>query len=257
MTGLAPSGLATIDDRAASDTFEVCGAQLTALPSGAAWWAREATLIVADLHFEKGSAFARRGALLPPHDTLATLARLAADVARTTPARVISLGDAFHDGFGPERMGDEARAQLAALQAGRDWVWVAGNHDAELIGEVGGRWVDTLTLGPLTFRHEPARGRAGEGEIAGHLHPAARVRVAAGTVRRHCFVGDGRRAILPAYGAYAGGLDIASRAFAGLFALDAVVVHLLGEGCVHRFPSGEVAGLGVNRDETARRRASR
>lgn len=244
MTGSAPA-------------IVVAGERLEALPSGAAWWPAERTLIVADLHFEKGSSYARRGALVPPHDTLATLAALEADVAATAAARIVSLGDAFHDAEGPQRMEATARARLAALQAGRDWLWIDGNHDAGVAVDIGGRRAAETAIGPLTFRHEPKPRPEREilGEIAGHLHPAARVRVAAGSVRRHCFAGDGRRLILPAYGAFAGGLDVASRAFAGLFDRDALIVHLLGEGRVHAFPARAI--LGLSPDGTARRPTSR
>lgn len=239
----------------AADVIDLVGETLVALPCRAAWWPATATLIVADLHFEKGSSFARRGALVPPYDTGATLARLAATIHGLAPARVISLGDAFHDGFGPERMDPADRARLAALQVGRDWIWIAGNHDATPVGEIGGRQVEELSIGPLTFRHAPRRD-ARPGEVAGHLHPAARVKVASGTVRRHCFAGDGTRLILPAHGAYAGGLEVTGPAFAGLFDGPALVVHLIGEDCVHRFPATALTGASVNRGGTSRRRSS-
>lgn len=239
--------------------FTIQSETLVGLPSGAAWWPATGTLIVADMHFEKGSSFARRGSLLPPFDTGATLSRLEADVAATTPRRVISLGDAFHDPFGPERLEAGARARLAALQAGREWLWIDGNHDAATIAEIGGERASEAAIGALVFRHEPAPGAtsAAVGELAGHLHPAARVKVASGTVRRHCFATDGRRAILPAYGSLAGGLDLASSAFAGLFEVDRLVAHLLGAGCVHAMPARTIVGFGVSRDGTARRRANR
>lgn len=247
---------------AGAGEFMVAGERLVALPSGGAFWAATATLIVADLHLETGSSFARRGALVPPFDTRTTLARLAADIDRLAPARVISLGDAFHDGDGPERMDGETLASLTRLTGGRDWIWIAGNHDAEVEADLGGRWQQELAIGPLVFRHHPASGDRASGEIAGHLHPAARVRVRSGTVRRHCFVGDGRRAILPAFGAYAGGLDVASRAFAGLFDLDGLTVHLIGAGTIHRFAAASIAGLehrraGLSPDGTEPRRATR
>ncbi len=241
--------------RTPGDAIRLLDEELVALSCGAAFWPATRTLIVADLHFEKGSSFARRGAPIPPYDTAATLARLAATITAIDPVRVISLGDAFHDSAGPERMSEQDRDRLMRLQAGREWIWIAGNHDADAVGDVGGVRVEELSVGPLTFRHEPKRGA--RGEICGHLHPAARVRVSAGTVRRHCFAGDGARLILPAYGAYAGGLDVASRAFAGLFEVHRLVVHLIGEGRVHRFPAGSIVGARVNLDGTARPRATR
>ncbi len=239
--------------------FEVNGEVLVGLPSGAAWWPATRTLIVADMHFEKGSSFARRGSLLPPFDTSATLSRLEADVAALAPARVISLGDAFHDPFGPERLEAGARARLAALQSGREWLWIDGNHDAATVAEIGGERASEAAIGALVFRHEPAPGDtlAAIGELAGHLHPAARVRVASGSVRRHCFATDGRRVILPAYGSLAGGLDLATPAFAGLFATERLVAHLLGDARVHAMPARAIVGFGISRDGTGRRRASR
>ncbi|MCE1234753.1 MAG: ligase-associated DNA damage response endonuclease PdeM [Hyphomicrobiales bacterium] len=235
--------------------IEMMGEALLGLPSGGLWWEREATLIVADLHFEKASSFARRGSLLPPYDTSATLDRLESDVAALSPARVISLGDAFHDPFAVERLAEAAWARIERLQAARDWIWIDGNHDAAAATAPGGTRAETLAVGPLVFRHEPTKGAIGE--IAGHLHPAARVKVASGTVRRRCFAGDGDRLILPAYGSLAGGLDVASRAFDGLFARRRLQVHLLGAGRVHTMPAEAVVGFGLSRDGTTRRRANR
>jgi len=131
-------------------------------------------LVVADLHFEKGSSFAARGMLLPPYDTAATLAALGRAVARYRPQLVIALGDSFHDTGGPARLGADDRAALLDLQRGRDWIWVAGNHDPDPARDIGGVFARSVALGPLTFRHEPTCGAA-DGEIAGHLHPSARV----------------------------------------------------------------------------------
>lgn len=242
----APFGGAAID---------LLGERLLGLPSGGLWWAATRTLVVADLHFEKASSFARRGSLLPPFDTAATLARLEADVAALAPVRVVSLGDAFHDPHAAERLAEETRIRLAALQSGRTWIWIDGNHDAALTGEIGGERASELAIGALAFRHEPSPAEAAAGELAGHLHPAARVKVASGTVRRHCFAGDGRRLILPAYGSLAGGLDVASPAFAGLFDRSRLVVHLLGAGRVHSMPATSVVGFSPCGRE--RRRSSR
>jgi len=235
--------------------IELLGEDLAGLPSGALWWAATRTLVVADLHFEKSSSFARRGSLLPPYDSHATLARLEADVAALSPARVISLGDAFHDPFAAERLEAGVRARLEALQRGRTWIWIDGNHDAAAASAPGGERSGEVAIGPLVFRHEPRRGA--DGEVAGHLHPAARVKVASGTVRRHCFAGDARRLILPAYGALAGGLDVSSPAFDGLFFGLGFAVLLLGAGRVHTMPERAVIGLSLNRAGTARRRANR
>jgi DNA ligase-associated metallophosphoesterase len=210
----------------------VFGVVLEAYPEGALWWDHERLLVVADLHLEKGSSFARRGQMLPPYDTAETLSRLSRLVTRLNPRTVVCLGDSFHDGEGAERMAPRDRFALAGLQAGRDWIWVAGNHDPDAPTGLAGRHVDALTVGPLTLRHEPASGRA-EGEIAGHLHPSAVVAGRGRSVRRRCFAGDGYRLVMPAFGAYAGGLDVFALAFNGLFAGDAFRVFMLGDDCIY------------------------
>ncbi len=210
----------------------VFGVMLEAFPEGALWWDHERLLVVADLHLEKGSSYARRGQLLPPYDTAETLGRVHKLVTRLNPSTVVCLGDSFHDGEGAERLSPRDRLTLATLQTGRDWVWVAGNHDPEAPLGISGTHVDTLKVGPLTFRHEPAAAAA-EGEIAGHLHPAATVAGRGRSVRRRCFVGDGLRLVMPAMGAYAGGLDVFHAAFSGLFAADGFRVFMLGEECVY------------------------
>ena len=149
-------------------------------------------LAVADLHFEKGSSFARRGQMLPPYDTRETLSRLARLVDRLSPTVIVALGDSFHDDGGPARLDPRDRETIAALQRGRDIVWIAGNHDPSAPAGLPGSHADLLAVGPLTFRHEPAPGAA-FGEIAGHLHPAARVAGRGKWVRRRCFAGDGLR----------------------------------------------------------------
>ena len=219
----------------------VNGARLAADPSGAAWWPERATLIVADLHFEKASAYARRGVFLPPYDSTAILEGLAGALARCDARTVICLGDSFHDRDGPARLGPEERARLAALQRGRDWIWVEGNHDRDAPGALGGEVAEELTLGSLTFRHEPRPG-AVAGEVAGHLHPKAAVVVRGKRAVRRCFATDGLRLVLPAFGALAGGLDVLDRAFAPLFA-GPFMAHLLGREAVHAFPSHRLARI--------------
>jgi DNA ligase-associated metallophosphoesterase len=212
----------------------ICGANLLLDLSGAMCWPEERILVVADLHLEKGSSFARRGMLLPPYDTGATLARLGQLIARHAPRLVIALGDSFHDGGGPARVMPQDRAMLADLQRGRDWVWIAGNHDPEPAQGVGGVCAQNLSLGPLTFRHAPTEDAA-DGEIAGHLHPSARVTQRGRAVTRKCFAADGRRMIMPAFGAYAGGLNIRDRAFAKVFGALAFTAHLIGERRLYAF----------------------
>jgi len=210
----------------------VGGISLLADCVGALFWPEQSVLAVADLHLEKGSSFATRGVLLPPYDTAATLARLSRLILRYAPRTVIALGDSFHDGGGPARIGEEDRTTLLALQRGRDWVWIAGNHDPEPVAGLGGVSAASVAIGALVFRHMPASGTAA-GEIAGHLHPVARVSARGRTVSRRCFVSDGARMVMPAFGTYAGGLNVRSRAFAHLFGTLSFTAHMLGEGRVY------------------------
>ncbi len=219
----------------------ICGVDLLLDLSGAIYWPEERVLVVADLHLEKGSSFARRGMLLPPYDTGATLARLGQVIAHHAPRLVIALGDSFHDGGGPARVMPQDRAALAGLQRGRDWVWIAGNHDPEPAQGIGGVFAQSLSVGPLTFRHEPTEGSA-DGEIAGHLHPSARVTQRGRAVTRKCFAADGHRLVMPAFGAYAGGLNIRDRAFAKVFDALAFTTHLIGERRLYVFAAARCLG---------------
>jgi DNA ligase-associated metallophosphoesterase len=185
------------------------------MPEGAAWLADERLLVVADLHFEKGSAFAARGVALPPYDTRATIARLEALVEKLKPQTLVALGDSFHDREAGHRMSPEDAARLVRLSGSLDWVWIAGNHDPVPPRAFGGAVMEELRVGPLTFRHEP-RAAPSTGEVAGHLHPCAAVRVRGRRLRRRCFASDGTRMIMPAFGAYAGGLNVLDAAYGDL-----------------------------------------
>lgn len=189
--------------------------------SGALWLEREAALIAGDLHLEKGSSRAYLGALLPPYDTRATLDRLEAEIDRLRPRTLILLGDSFHDPRATARLAPDDAARIGALAHGRDLIWVEGNHDVKrgvsALDGLPGEVVERVSLGGLTFAHEPKPGLA-PGEVAGHLHPAIRVASAGRSVRRRAFLTDGQRLILPAFGAYAGGLNALDPAFHGLFA---------------------------------------
>lgn len=203
--------------------------------SGALWVVEHRTLIASDLHLEKGSAFAVRGQMLPPYDSPATLAKLEAEIEALDPARVVLLGDSFHDSKAVDRLSTEDRERVARLAVGRDWVWLEGNHDlvalAGALDALPGRVVTTMTLGALNLIHEPQLGAA-TGEVAGHLHPAARVAAYGRGVRRPCFITDGRRLIMPAFGAFTGGLDVRDPAVAGLFDTPPMIA-ALGRDKVH------------------------
>lgn len=200
---------------------------LTALPEGALWLGDAKTLIVSDLHFEKGSAYALRGQMLPPYDTHAALTRLQALIERLAPEIVVSLGDSFHDGGGPARMAERDRALLQSMIARCDWVWVEGNHDGRAAETLGGAVRETLHIGALVLRHEPTASPA-PGEIAGHLHPCAKVGGRGRSVRRRCFATDGARLVMPAFGAFTGGLNVCDEAYASVFA-DGVTALVLGK----------------------------
>ncbi len=197
--------------------FELAGAALTALPSGALWWPAQALLCVSDLHLGKSERFARRGgALLPPYEVAATLDRLEALVDRLSPRAVVCLGDSFDDRAAAEALAEGPRLRIARMQAGRDWIWIEGNHDPGPTG-MAGRHLGALMVGGLTFRHI-----AGEGpDVSGHYHPKARL--AAGPARP-AFLVDRRRVILPAFGAYTGGLSCTDPALAGLVSDGALAV---------------------------------
>jgi DNA ligase-associated metallophosphoesterase len=215
---------------ASGGAFEIAGVTMLADLFGALVWEEKRLLVVSDLHLEKGSSFALRGVLLPPYDTAATLARLAAVIARHDPRMVIALGDSFHDRDAHARLSDGDRDALTALQSGRDWVWISGNHDPALPSDLGGIVANEVAIGPIAFRHEPT---GAFGEIAGHLHPKARVATRGRAMERRCFASDGERAVMPAFGAYAGGLSIRDAAFAKIFQSLGFMAHVLGDNRLH------------------------
>ncbi|WP_414644356.1 ligase-associated DNA damage response endonuclease PdeM [Bosea sp. (in: a-proteobacteria)] len=208
--------------------------QLAVVPdlSGALWLPDERTLVVADLHLEKGSAYAARGVFLPPYDSTATLAALAAAIRRHAPLRVIALGDSFHDREAETRIGEAELATLRRLQTGRDWLWVTGNHDPQISLAMGGDTAGSIELAGVTLRHEPDAHETGY-EIAGHLHPAAKVRMRGRALRRRCFALSAKRCVMPAMGAYAGGLNLRDAAFRPLLG-PGFSAHLLGDARLFR-----------------------
>jgi DNA ligase-associated metallophosphoesterase len=214
------------------DTIVVAGVSLLADPAGALYWPEQGLLAVADLHLEKGSSFAARGVLLPPYDTAVALLRLASLIGHYAPRCVVALGDSFHDGGGPARLADENRDTLFTMQRGREWIWIAGNHDPEPPACVGGAFTETLNVGALAFRHLPT-GTAGD--ICGHLHPMARIAHRGRVVSRRCFAADAMRMVMPAFGAFTGGLNVRDAAFADVFGTLTFTAHMLGEGRLYPF----------------------
>ena len=212
----------------------LAGERLLLDPQGALYWPARALLAVADLHLEKGSAAAARGSLLPPWDTGQTLDRLAALLRRYTPRTVVALGDSFHDAGGSQRLQPHDQARLAAMTGAVAFVWVRGNHDPAPPDGLGGNAVAEWHNAKLSFRHQ-ASAEPGGAEICGHHHPKAQVPTRGAMVSRPCFVFDGRRLMLPAFGTYTGGLDVRDPAIAALFPRGGRVF-LLGRERLFSFP---------------------
>jgi DNA ligase-associated metallophosphoesterase len=215
------------------------GVMLDADLTGALHWPERETLVVADLHLEKGSTLGHAAAPLPPYDTDETLDRLEEVIARRRPARVICLGDSFHDRDAADLLPADLADRVRSLTTRHDWIWVTGNHDPDAPRHLGGTAADEVTIGGLVFRHE-ARAGAVDGEISGHYHPKARVRVRGRGISGRCFVGDGRRLILPAFGAYAGGLDVRDPVVRRLFGRRWEIL-FIGRSGLHRFPGTGLA----------------
>ena len=218
--------------------FRVNGAQLIGDISGAVYWPATDALIVADLHLEKASAYARRGVVLPPYDTTETLNRLEACLERFAPRLLVSLGDSFHDTGWQERMTTGDAARLASLSRQIETVWVMGNHDPAPPSGLAGKGCESFDMsadGSLHFRHEPiARDSAAftRGEVAGHLHPCARVRQRGRVLRRRCFVEDTTRLILPAFGALTGSLNVLDPAFDKVFETGRFNAWMIGKNTI-------------------------
>lgn len=207
-------------------TLKLGRRMLLARTSGALWWAEERLLAFADLHLEKGSSYAPHGALLPPYDTRDTLLRMTAEIERLDPRIVVCLGDSFHDLGAWARMHSEDAGLLVALAHRRRWVWIAGNHDAALPSALPGEAAQEFALGGVALRHQAESGAAAA-EISGHFHPKVSVHARGKVVVRRAFIEDGRRLVMPAFGAYAGGLDAADPALRALFPRG-FLAHVLG-----------------------------
>lgn len=186
-------------------------------PAGCLFWKEESLLLVSDLHLEKGSSFAAKKSLfIPPYDTQATLENLALRISYWQPKTILSLGDSFHDDDAATRLPNSYKQHLSQLMQGRDWIWVSGNHDPSPPKDLGGIFCEEIHIGNLNFCHEP-KSEFKAGELAGHLHPCAKIKQRGRSVRRSCFIGDSTRMILPAFGAFTGGLNVLDLAYAELF----------------------------------------
>lgn len=215
------------------------GMHAVACASGALWWPEARLLCVSDLHLGRSERVARRGfGLLPPYDAADTIDRLAAEIGRWRPATVVCLGDSFDDPACEAGLGWAERHRLGALMKGRDWVWIAGNHDPGGVA-LGGRHLAQLALGMLRFRHVPERA-AEPGEVAGHLHPKFCRRLGGQAISRPCFIFDARRIILPAFGTYTGGLSVDDPAVTSLLDLGTARAVLTGAPCVAVPIAGDV-----------------
>ncbi|WP_428483556.1 ligase-associated DNA damage response endonuclease PdeM [Rhodopila sp.] len=212
-------------------------------PMGALFWPAEGLLAVSDLHLEKGSSFARRGMLLPPWDTHATLDRLTLLLRRWSPRVVVALGDSFHDAQGSTRLPATELNRLNAMTMAHRFIWVQGNHDPAPPSGIGGEWMESFLAGPIVFRHQ-AMAAPAAGEVVGHHHPKACVRARAGMVSRPCFMTDERRLMMPAFGAYTGGLDVRDPAIVRLFPRGGRAF-LLGQDRLFSFAIGRGRAVGA------------
>ena len=210
--------------------IRLAGIALTARASGALWWEEARLLCVADLHLGKSERLARRGGpLLPPYESEETVSRLAAEIEALAPVTVVCLGDSFDDSAAGHALESGVARRLRHLAADREWIWVAGNHDPAA-PPLAGRSSDEHRVGPIAFRHRAAA-NLGSAEISGHYHPKLRLPVRQRALSRPCFLFDARRIILPAFGAYTGGLFADSPALVALLAPDARAV-VTGDPCV-------------------------
>ena len=183
------------------------GETFFASAAGALYWPAQQAVLVADLHLEKASWFARLGQLLPPYDSHATLTALASVVRETGATRLYCLGDSFHDRFGCDRLPDDSRALLLGLTGRLDWVWIVGNHDPGFADHCGGTIVEEIEVRGILLRHEASAAES-RPELSGHFHPKLRLSINGRRVSRRCFLASERKLILPAFGALTGGLDV-------------------------------------------------
>ena len=199
-------------------TFEFGGGTFDAMAEGVLFWAAQNLLIVSDLHLGKSARMARRsGVLIPPYETTDTLSRLSQLIASIAPQTVICLGDSFDDLTAMDELSEQDMRELSAMMAGREWIWIEGNHDAGPV-HIGGSHRTEVTISGITFRHIAKPGA--RAEVSGHYHPKAHL---AGR-SRPCFLIDSDRIIMPAFGTYTGGLRSTHSVFQKIMKPDALAV---------------------------------
>ena len=208
--------------------------------SGALYVPDFKSLLIADLHLEKASNMAKRGVHLPPYDTRASLIQLEAVISQSRPEQLIFLGDSFHDDGARERIAEVDLARLRSISESAATVWITGNHDTHPPTDIGGRIADEVVLGGITLRHEPKLLGPEEFEIAGHLHPGSAVSQRGRHIHCKCFVADGSRLIMPAFGSFTGALSISAAPFKNLFIKKDFHVWMLGDRAIYKFPAKRV-----------------
>lgn len=231
---------ATCDTKSTSHALAFAGQDFFIIGEAGLYWQSQATLIVADLHLEKGSSYARRGQMIPPYDSVDTLEKLSAAAHQCRPRRIICLGDSFHDGGGEARLADGAAELLMAMTRAYEWIWITGNHDPHVSSRWGGSQAIEWTAEGVKLRHD-ANIKCANPEITGHYHPKVRVLARGKTQSRRCFVIKGTKMVMPAFGSYTGGMDAIEVArliqphpiVRGAPAGDAIVGHRSG---ISRFP---------------------
>ena len=210
----------------------LAGVELIPDLSGALFVPAFETLVIADLHLEQGSSLARRGIHVPPFDTAITLDLLEAVISAAPAKRLIFLGDSFHDGKAELRLAEAHALRLRKITSSYDTTWICGNHDPKPPQSIGGQGAEMIALGSITLRHEPSKATH---EIAGHLHPGCGINQRGRRIYGKCFVSDDKRLIMPAFGAYTGGLSVTAKAFYGLLNPETAQAHMIGRSALHRF----------------------
>ena len=218
-----------------STEFQFNGERMLADISGALIWPEKSTVVVSDLHLAKGTSFASKGIFLPPYDSIETLSVLNCVLTYYAPDRVICLGDSFHDSEASSRLGPKEKDIIRQFTRLHDWIWITGNHDPTPTPTLGGKITTHMSIANMMFRHITID-RETKGEISGHFHPKAKIKIKGKKISARCFISDGTdRLILPAFGTYTGGLDISHPKIKALFS-DNYMVLLLGQRKVFTFP---------------------